>query len=143
MCPAPAQLLPAARSVNVGSCAACCCQALPELLQAGCSSRHYWGSSPELSAGSRAKDTCFGGELQGKLRTRLYLQQDLTTLADIAAPIIALSLKRRAGEQLIPTFCRVGQQPEVLAGLGGARLNSYFTASHFQASALWDLLSYL
>lgn len=111
--------VPNSSSVNLGSCPACCCQALPELPRAGCSSRQYPGSSAELPAGSRAQDTSFGGELQGELRTRLYLQHNLTTLLVMAAPVIALALKPRAGEQLFPTFCGVGRQPQVLAGLSG------------------------
>lgn len=58
--------------------------------------------------GNKAKDTCFIGDVQGKLRTGLYLQQDLTTHLDMVAAVIALSLQQRAGEQLFPTFCGVG-----------------------------------
>lgn len=86
------------------------------------------GSSPELSAGSRAKDTCFGGELQGKLRIRLH--QDLPTFLCVATPSYTLVLKPERSLQLFPTFYRWDGTPGSLLACTEAGLNSHFAARH-------------
>lgn len=69
------------------------------------------GSCLGLSA---EPDTCFGGELQGKLRMRLYLHQHLTTLLCVAV-FIPLPLKQRVYSSSPPSAG--GITPWILAGL--------------------------